>query len=331
MTRTSGDAIPVMDDAVRIAAGSSAESEVVTVAKAPSTTARNRGQWGVSFDGLTEDGARAPGLTFERRWTTPGVHPYDEVAWELRTATISSETGKTVFEQKDVEVPTFWSQLATNVVVSKYFRGHIGTPRARAQRPAAHRPRRQHDRGLGRHAALLRDRRGPRGLPGRADPPAPAPEDGLQQPGLVQRRRRADARSARPASSTPSRTRCARSWTSPRPRPCSSSTARARASTSRPSAAEGADVGRRHRHRPGQLHEGLRRVRRRRQVGRQDPPRGQDGHPRRRPPGRPRLHRLQGERGEEGLGPHRAGLRPLASRARPTARSSSRTPTTPCA
>ena len=45
--------------------------------------------------------------------------------------------------------------------------------------------------------------------------------------------------------------------------------------------------------RPGQLHEGLRRLRRRRQVGRQDPPRGQDGHPRRRPPGRPRLHRLE--------------------------------------
>ena len=67
------------------------------------------------------------GITFERRWTTPGVHPYDEVAWELRTANISNESGKTVFEQKDIEVPAAWSQLATNVVVSKYFRGHIGT------------------------------------------------------------------------------------------------------------------------------------------------------------------------------------------------------------
>ena len=72
-------------------------------------------------------GATATGLTFERRWTTPGVHPYDEVTWERRKASISSETGKSVFEQDDVEVPTFWSQLATNVVVSKYFRGHIGT------------------------------------------------------------------------------------------------------------------------------------------------------------------------------------------------------------
>ncbi|HEY4752774.1 MAG TPA: vitamin B12-dependent ribonucleotide reductase, partial [Candidatus Limnocylindrales bacterium] len=81
------------------------------------------GQYGASFTG---EGTR--GLTFERRWTRPGVHPYDEITWEYRTAGISSETGKTVFEQKDVEVPSFWSQLATNVVVSKYFRGHVGTP-----------------------------------------------------------------------------------------------------------------------------------------------------------------------------------------------------------
>jgi ribonucleoside-diphosphate reductase alpha chain len=67
------------------------------------------------------------GLEWPRRWTRPGVHPYDEVTWELRSAEIKNESGGTVFEQKDVEVPTFWSQLATNVVVSKYFRGHIGT------------------------------------------------------------------------------------------------------------------------------------------------------------------------------------------------------------
>ncbi len=73
-------------------------------------------------------GATSSGLTFERRWTTPGVHPYDEVKWERRDASIANESGKSVFEQKDVEVPDFWSQLATNVVVSKYFRGHIGTP-----------------------------------------------------------------------------------------------------------------------------------------------------------------------------------------------------------
>ncbi len=73
-------------------------------------------------------GAGSRGLTFERRWTTPGVHPYDEVEWELRDASIANELGKAVFEQQGVEVPASWSQLATNVVVSKYFRGHIGTP-----------------------------------------------------------------------------------------------------------------------------------------------------------------------------------------------------------
>ena len=72
-------------------------------------------------------GVGAKGLTFERRWTTPGIHPYDEVTWEIRSAEIKNESGGTVFEQTDIEVPSFWSQLATNVVVSKYFRGHIGT------------------------------------------------------------------------------------------------------------------------------------------------------------------------------------------------------------
>ena len=73
-------------------------------------------------------GVGVKGLAFERRWTHPGIHPYDEITWELRSAEIKNESGKTVFEQTDIEVPAFWSQLATNVVVSKYFRGHIGTP-----------------------------------------------------------------------------------------------------------------------------------------------------------------------------------------------------------
>jgi ribonucleoside-diphosphate reductase alpha chain len=67
------------------------------------------------------------GLHFPRRWTVPGVHPSDEIEWEIRTAAIGNEKGVNVFEQKAVEVPAFWSQLATNVVVSKYFRGHLNT------------------------------------------------------------------------------------------------------------------------------------------------------------------------------------------------------------
>src|SRR6059036_3188005 len=67
------------------------------------------------------------GLRIERRFTREGVHPYDEIEWELRDAVIPGEKGP-VFEQKGVEVPKFWSQTATNVVASKYFRGILGTP-----------------------------------------------------------------------------------------------------------------------------------------------------------------------------------------------------------
>jgi ribonucleoside-diphosphate reductase alpha chain len=70
----------------------------------------------------------AEGLTIERYFTRPGVDPFDEVEWEIRAAVIGSEKGEIVFEQKDVEVPKFWSQTATNVVASKYFRGSLGTP-----------------------------------------------------------------------------------------------------------------------------------------------------------------------------------------------------------
>jgi len=72
---------------------------------------------------------RAPlGLVVPRHSTRAGEDPFDAVEWELRCAKITSEQGETVFEQRDVEVPKSWSQLATNVVVSKYFRGHVGTP-----------------------------------------------------------------------------------------------------------------------------------------------------------------------------------------------------------
>ncbi len=68
------------------------------------------------------------GLTIPRHFTTPGADPFDTVEWEIRDATIANEKGENVFEQNDVEIPKNWSQLATNVVVSKYFRGHVGSP-----------------------------------------------------------------------------------------------------------------------------------------------------------------------------------------------------------
>jgi ribonucleoside-diphosphate reductase alpha chain len=68
------------------------------------------------------------GLPVGRYFTTPGVDPAEELAWEVRQAQITGEGGAVVFEQKDVEVPKSWSSLATNVVASKYFRGSMGSP-----------------------------------------------------------------------------------------------------------------------------------------------------------------------------------------------------------
>src|ERR671914_2812486 len=66
--------------------------------------------------------------------------PFDTVEWELRSAAIKDENGDVLFEQKDCEIPAPWSQLATNVVVSKYFYGENGTAeRERSVRQLIHR------------------------------------------------------------------------------------------------------------------------------------------------------------------------------------------------
>ena len=74
------------------------------------------------------------GLNFRRLFTNPGVSPYDEIQWELRTAQITGAKGEILFEQQDVEVPKDWSMTATNIVASKYLHGQLGTPRARERR-----------------------------------------------------------------------------------------------------------------------------------------------------------------------------------------------------
>lgn len=68
------------------------------------------------------------GLTLNRYFTDGKRPPFDEVKWEKRSAIISNEKGETVFRQDEVETPASWSQTATNVVVSKYFNGKLGTP-----------------------------------------------------------------------------------------------------------------------------------------------------------------------------------------------------------
>src|ERR1700722_2909451 len=68
-----------------------------------------------------------PGLHFGRHFTQPGISPYDQVTWERRDAVIQDWKGKTIFEQKNVEVPSDWSMTATNIVASKYLHGLNGT------------------------------------------------------------------------------------------------------------------------------------------------------------------------------------------------------------
>ncbi|MCY7373656.1 MAG: hypothetical protein LH461_08155, partial [Spirochaetaceae bacterium] len=77
---------------------------------------------------VRQGGARAKGLTIERVYTTAGVHPYDEVTWERRDVVQQNwKTNETIFEQRGVEFPDFWSVNASTIVTTKYFRGALGT------------------------------------------------------------------------------------------------------------------------------------------------------------------------------------------------------------
>ena len=73
-------------------------------------------------------GKKRKGVKVDRVFSNAKTSPYDEKEWDLRTAEITDEAGNIIFKQENVEVPTDWSQLATKVVVSKYFYGEQGTP-----------------------------------------------------------------------------------------------------------------------------------------------------------------------------------------------------------
>jgi ribonucleoside-diphosphate reductase alpha chain len=96
----------------------------MTSLEIPSSSLRSRSTGKPSRKKETKGG----GIEVERFFTKAGIDVYDTCEWETRAAAISNESGGIVFEQKDVEMPKFWSQMATNVVVSKYFRGHLGSP-----------------------------------------------------------------------------------------------------------------------------------------------------------------------------------------------------------
>jgi ribonucleoside-diphosphate reductase alpha chain len=117
----------------KIAAAASGQTVGSTTATPPDTLEVRVGDADATVDRDTSSRARraqtlAPGLDFARFFSTAGVDAFDQLEWELRDAVIGSDKGSIVFEQRQVEIPKSWSQQATNIVVSKYFRGHIGSP-----------------------------------------------------------------------------------------------------------------------------------------------------------------------------------------------------------
>jgi ribonucleoside-diphosphate reductase alpha chain len=81
----------------------------------------------MSKTALSTTGNGLQGLSIERRFSTPGVHPFDQIEWEIRDAVIGDPENP-AFEQRGVEFPKTWSQNATNIVAQKYFRGQLGSP-----------------------------------------------------------------------------------------------------------------------------------------------------------------------------------------------------------
>ena len=263
---------------------------------------------------------------------TDGVtHPFDAIEWELRTAAITNEKGEVFFEQKDVEVPKSWSMTATNIVAQKYFHGKPGTPqRERSVRQL-----------IGRVVDTIT------GF-GRKD-------------GYFRTAADRDAFSDELAHILVNQ---AASFNSPvwfnvgvEPKPQASACfinsvgdsmssildlaktegmlfkfgSGTGSNLSSPPLLDRVALLGRHRLGPRLLHEGLRQLRGRDQVGRQDAPRREDGHPERRPPRHRGVHRLQGEGREEGLGPHRRRLGRLLQRRGLQQHRASRTRTTPSA
>ena len=257
---------------------------------------------------------RRAGLAYRRHFTKAGSHPYDEVTWESRSAVINDERGQPVFEQNDIEVPSTWSQTATNIVASKYFRGQLGSP-----------DRENSVRGLiSRVVDTIRTWADDQGY-------FATPEDlesfsdelthllveqkaAFNSPVWfnvgIEKHPQASAcfiNSVRgqdgvDPGSGPDRGNALqvrlRDWLQPLLDPL----------------VPRALGRRRHGLRPRLLHARLRRLRRRHQERRQDTARRQDGHPRRGPSGHRWSSSLQGRRGAQGLGPHRRRLRRLVQR-----------------
>ena len=92
-------------------------------------TASSAARKGKSAEEPPSQKTQRGGLTMRRIYTTPDVHPYDQVTWERRDVVMTNwRDGSVNFEQHGVEFPDFWSVNAANIVTTKYFRGAVGSP-----------------------------------------------------------------------------------------------------------------------------------------------------------------------------------------------------------
>ena len=260
------------------------------------------------------EGGGGVGIAFPRVFSRAGIDPFDDVEWETRSAIIGNDRGEVVFEQRDVEIPKAWSQQATNIVVSKYFRGQLGSPgRERSVRQLIGRVVDTIGRWAdeGDYFATPEDRQ--------------AFSDDLKYLLLHQKAAfnspvwfQLRVRGAAAVLGLLHQQRRGHDGIDPHAGPDRGDAVQVRLGYRDepvpdpflPRAAGGGRDGLR----PRLLHEGVRRVRRRHQVRGQDAARGQDGHPQRRPSRRARVHQLQGGGGAQGLGADRRRLRRLADR-----------------
>ena len=265
----------------------------------------------IASEGTATAASGSASIGLRRLFTSPGVHPYDEVVWDRRDARISNwQTGAVAFEQLDVEFPTSWSQNATNIVAQKYFRGSPGTTSAGVVAATGRRPHRRHDHTVGRRGRLLRRPGRSRRVHRRTEVHPHHPAGGVQQPGVVQHRCRRRASTGLGVLHPVGRRR---DELDPQLVPGGGDHLQGRLRRGGQPVAdpfvEGADDRRWHRFRTRELHARCRRIGRNDQVGWEDPPRRQDGHPRCRPPGHRGVHLVQGDRGAQGPGVARRRLR----------------------
>ena len=258
---------------------------------------------------------RRASVTPQRFFTIPGRDPFDEIEWELAPRADPGQ-GRPGVRPEGRRVPALLVADGDEHRRAEVLPRPHELARARALGEADDRPHRRHDRRLGPAGRLLRDRRGGRDVRGRAEGDPRQPDRVVQLAGLVQRRLRGEAAVLgvlhpldRGLDGLDPRLDPPRGRHLPRrlglgPQPLA------------PALLAGAALEGRLRVRPGLVHARRRRVGRHDQVGRQDAARGEDGRARHRPPGRRRVHLVQGEGGAQGARARAGGLRHVARLAR---------------